>query len=801
MDYRGFIAGIDGTKYTIRLYDEALVNYTEIEIAGVSIEEDSDEDIFKPVRTWNGTISIYDNGNYDLSVLIPNDYNAIKFEMYNTSTNEMVWKGFVRPETYSQDYTGEGTTVEVQVCSPIASAEVIELDNTLQGYDTLANIIRECLLTAGYDDTDSIRMAHIFNDTDLSGGTGIEVLGYEYNRFAFFQESGMTFDEPNYKPYITDGIYTVLGKIMQFFGLTLHEKGTGVSITHPNATGYVEGLISALQSVSYDTTGWATGTYPTKDIDSTQEYRTTDQYSDIDKGRKYVQISDNLHLLDDNIFEDIDLQDFDPWCECEELLGAYVPDTINAVQAYCRHFRLRAPSNSRGLSTGHLYKFIGTASSYYDTAFANAANWAEAQMSDFTLADKRLITYPRGSHVPTGCNTITGATFGQVAQPFSLIDYDGTPQGRHYRLNELDWQDCVIIFPSQRTDGYGAISPNLPVLTMKSKGTIPQAVGALFITGKVGITHRHCDNLYDYYDPDHLWADTFLAPYGKPVNRFGATEVHTTDEMHIRMYVEVKVGNKYFHSGRSGTFSWQRDDQYNTYARIPFSTNHTWSTVPIKEEVFLASRPSEATTERSMIGDTRTTRNPYSNIEGFIMNTNGAVSGEVEVNFYILNNTAEMVYIKDLKLEFRQPDTSWDAYRAGRKDRNARNYYRQTQIGSTGAPYLVNLDVVSYDADAVGSMAALRRGSGFVSNLLCNVTGTHASYTPEKVLLNVLHKYYDNPLYLRTLTFTDTPNNLQVGDILTLDNETWFVLSRSVSYADGTVAYKICKQRAITSIV
>ena len=79
----------------------------------IEIKYESTENIYKPIKASTATISLvvseYDNDLYAISG------RDIKVVIYDATDDIIVWKGYLTPNVYSQDYDEEITEMELNV--------------------------------------------------------------------------------------------------------------------------------------------------------------------------------------------------------------------------------------------------------------------------------------------------------------------------------------------------------------------------------------------------------------------------------------------------------------------------------------------------------------------------------------------------------------------------------------------------------------------------------------------------------------------------------------------------------------
>ena len=100
------------TLYTVSIYDDAYTGSTPLQLKGAAdpfvIQEDDDEDLFKPVRTQSGYIRIVDDGvdrngnNFDWKdmVALTNTSRPVTLTHVENNVTIIDWYGFMQPQTF-----------------------------------------------------------------------------------------------------------------------------------------------------------------------------------------------------------------------------------------------------------------------------------------------------------------------------------------------------------------------------------------------------------------------------------------------------------------------------------------------------------------------------------------------------------------------------------------------------------------------------------------------------------------------------------------------------------------------------
>lgn len=113
------------------------------------VEVDSEEFMYAPLRLSTATLSVV-GGDY-LQELFSTDHTQHRVDFLRGGI--LTWCGFIAPEVYTQDYSGEVFTYEVQCVSALTVLEFIPFtpeDEDGTGFISLYNLIRRCIQAVGY---------------------------------------------------------------------------------------------------------------------------------------------------------------------------------------------------------------------------------------------------------------------------------------------------------------------------------------------------------------------------------------------------------------------------------------------------------------------------------------------------------------------------------------------------------------------------------------------------------------------------------------------------------------------------
>lgn len=138
---------IHGVNYRVRVSG---MSTTKTLIGGASpfiTQEDDDADMFKPVRLQSGYFSIIDDGSFDWKALIPTTGTDKPVTLEKETSSNVwtpVWRGFVKPETYSGNYLERPQERQIPVqcqLSVLAGFDIEPTANTTPNFAWLLDYI------------------------------------------------------------------------------------------------------------------------------------------------------------------------------------------------------------------------------------------------------------------------------------------------------------------------------------------------------------------------------------------------------------------------------------------------------------------------------------------------------------------------------------------------------------------------------------------------------------------------------------------------------------------------------------
>lgn len=136
MKWNGYFKSIDNRVYFVEL-EKKDGNDTEKTLKfsedPVEITYESEENIYKPIKSSTATITIVtDKYDKDLYSISGRDVSVV---IYDSTDDVIVWKGYLTPNVYSQDYDEPRTELELECQDELSALKYISA-NKLEG-DTL----------------------------------------------------------------------------------------------------------------------------------------------------------------------------------------------------------------------------------------------------------------------------------------------------------------------------------------------------------------------------------------------------------------------------------------------------------------------------------------------------------------------------------------------------------------------------------------------------------------------------------------------------------------------------------------
>lgn len=277
-----------GVAYMIDIYDDPARSADggqswPVQLVGgaepIKTDEDSSDDFFAPVRSQTGFINIVNtNGELSIYDMLPSGDIDNPVRVVRLSDNAIVWQGFLKCETYTQEYTDRPVEISIPIISMLEAMKSVDIEisdhvhyNTLMGH--IANCFRQLQNEAGITLQGNIYWPKfIISSTD--------------DMFDFGLYGSLFFDNEEYisgktRMFETKGcsMYDVLDKIATALGCTVREYGQDIYIVRADRMDFQYCSISSV--INYLETGTKPsvenvriGTIDMKDLDRAGEKNT-----------------------------------------------------------------------------------------------------------------------------------------------------------------------------------------------------------------------------------------------------------------------------------------------------------------------------------------------------------------------------------------------------------------------------------------------------------------------------------------------------------------------------------------------
>ena len=246
-----FASAIDKKKYRVDIYQEGYTGSPVTLLAGSSpfnTEEDNNPDLFTPIRTQSGTLSVVtklsDGSMLKAQDILPanNTDCPVQLVEIEGDEQEVVWQGFLSCEAYSQDYIGIAQELSLSLISVLEAMDSVECDPTrLQGVVPVHQLIGYC-----FDEMERSTGFSLFSRIYI-GEQGKAFLHNFINTSLFFDVQEQ--NDEGYNEAILKGISLkeVLTKVATFMGWCVREDRENIYIQTAGADdGWVTGTVAAM---------------------------------------------------------------------------------------------------------------------------------------------------------------------------------------------------------------------------------------------------------------------------------------------------------------------------------------------------------------------------------------------------------------------------------------------------------------------------------------------------------------------------------------------------------------------------
>lgn len=286
MAYAQQFISLRGTTYTLNIDGVTLPTGAVVPPLGATpfeTEEESDTDMFMPVRTQSGYIRMT---AFDLTTwqsFIPNGVTAEPVTL--TAGNTVVWQGYVQTGTYGMTYPAKYEEIELPVICPLSALDAFDMDTT--GPSDMVTIGQ--LLNNIFSKLTGLSFTFYFHIG--SSTTMIQTwLELKVSWRNFLQEEGGTLESR----YSCLG---VLQELCKFFGWTCRIDGANVfftSITDANRNSKF--AYCSLSGLANSSRTWSTVNMDSATIGDV--FADTDQSEEFIPGIKKVTVNSELNPFD-----------------------------------------------------------------------------------------------------------------------------------------------------------------------------------------------------------------------------------------------------------------------------------------------------------------------------------------------------------------------------------------------------------------------------------------------------------------------------------------------------------------------
>ena len=153
---------IDGKDYTIKIEKEGYQGVSA-ELKGQSspftVTLSDEEFVYTPTRFSTATLHIF-GGDY-LQDLFSTDYRMCRVTLYEGE--RMIWRGFIKPEIYTQDYRSVKFNLDLECYSAMSVLEYVDYEqkNENRGFVTLWDLLQACI-EESHGEYQSVYLPHVY---------------------------------------------------------------------------------------------------------------------------------------------------------------------------------------------------------------------------------------------------------------------------------------------------------------------------------------------------------------------------------------------------------------------------------------------------------------------------------------------------------------------------------------------------------------------------------------------------------------------------------------------------------------
>lgn len=222
-----------GNRIDVMIYDAQWTGTAQtVALAedGITLEEDDDKDMLRPIRCTTGTLTLVDRGDMETLVPVMDQQFAVRI---HRNIFDIMFDGYLKSEGAQQDWTAPPVSITYNLESGISSALGFRLLKGWAGKSGMINFARA--LHRGVVGKSGISYTKIW----------IAAAYYDNaDKPDFLAPLKLRFSPTVYEPEDEDddksgkSVEDLLTDFCQLFGLTAREKGQALYMTHPTALYY-----------------------------------------------------------------------------------------------------------------------------------------------------------------------------------------------------------------------------------------------------------------------------------------------------------------------------------------------------------------------------------------------------------------------------------------------------------------------------------------------------------------------------------------------------------------------------------
>jgi len=536
--YESIFYGADGLKRVFRIGKEGQKDDKKVSLTltGLSISEDDREGIFEVGRrSFTGVFTCLVKSPDMLDKFPASSAHDMPFELVRVKeeTEEIEWRGYVRPGSYEMSWPGVLETVKLSLCGCLDSSKSFYLKSSDSfDFETLGSLLNESLLLCGFDSDTPIFWPQ---DSYCIGATrsGASVLGLSVNRYRFINKELAETDslQPR-KPMLDAG--TVIDALMNIFGYTMREVGGALWVTRPGCERYVRLSLDEVLGISPTSTfeGFNIVDLSEKNF-VVEDFLTTEDTVSFLPGRKGVEVIVDLAKSENIDVAQFDIDDF-PLVGFNTFFPPYGKnreDTI-ACDRYMRTEEVRKFFSDEN-DSGTIETFC-----YHGRDRVRVSDLAKS--GAFILSHPDLPRNPFYSDFEGNYDARWARYCGAVPVKIAHYQYERKDHGGNFISlgwnNSSEWKSGVLVNMwsdegGPRDDRSAFLSSHVPIMCFRGQNKFISDGGGFLLNF----------NLYAFHNKEREITPLFAG---------------------VRVYAVLRVGEKYFHSEENfGIFtsSWRKD--------------------------------------------------------------------------------------------------------------------------------------------------------------------------------------------------------------------------------------------------